>query len=397
MEADVKKMHVDLLVAGGGPAGLSAAASAAHLRCSVLVLEQNHEIGSPIRTSGGSFIDELAALGIPAHLYHPIGRGRFLSPTKSAVFEYPKPKFCVIDVRGVYQYLAERAIEAGASIRLATTVNEAVVENGFVTGVRTRNETLSAKLVIDATGHRSVLMKSAGMNPGFERFGVGAEYDMYAPHCDENEAVLLVGGRVAPSGYAWVFPWGRHRVRVGVGIIHPDSREDPNHFLDRLVSEADRYGVNLRGAQPIEHHHGLIPSERFADRFAGDGILAVGDSAGHASSLLGEGIRWAIEAGRMAGEVAAKAIDKGDVSRSALEPFEKRWLKRHGNDLKLAHKINQRIARWDDRKWDDRMELIKRLTPDQFVEALKTNLTGGWLLRFLTANPGALAEAAGIL
>ncbi len=390
-------METDLIIAGGGPAGLSAAQTAAHLRCSVLVLEQNHEIGAPIRTSGGSFVDELDALGIPAHLYHAIGRGRFLSPSKSAVFNYPVPKFCVMDVRGVYQFLAERAIEAGARIRLATAATDAILDGGCVTGVRTRSENLSAKLVIDATGHRSVLLKSAGLDPGFERFGVGAEYDMYAPNCDENEAVLLVGDRVAPSGYAWVFPWGRHRVRVGVGIIHPDSREDPNQFLDRLVSDAGRYGVNLKGAQPIEHHHGLIPSERFADRFVGDGILAVGDAAGHASSLLGEGIRWAIEAGRMAGEVAAKAIHSGNVSRKALEPFEKRWLKRHGRDLQVAHKINQRIAHWDDQKWDDRMDLIQRLTPDQFLEALKTNLTGGWLLRFLTSNAGALAEAAGIL
>jgi digeranylgeranylglycerophospholipid reductase len=390
-------MTNDLIIAGGGPAGLSAAASAARLGCSVLVVEQNHEIGSPIRTSGGSFVDELDALGIPAHLYHPVGRGRFLSPNKSAIFHYPVPKFCVMDVRGVYQHLAQSAIEAGAAIRLVTPVTEAILNDGVVTGVRTRNETLPAKLVIDATGHRSVLLKNAGLDPGFERFGVGAEYDMYAPNCDEDEAVLMVGDRVAPSGYAWVFPWGHHRVRVGVGIIHPDSRCDPSQFLDRLVAEADRYGVNLKGAQPIEHHHGLIPSERFADRFVGDGILAVGDSAGHASSLLGEGIRWAIEAGRMAGEVAAKAVRNGDVSRKALEPFEKRWMKRHGSDLRLAHKINQRIAGWDDQKWDDRMELVKRLTPDQFVEALKTNLTGGWLLRFLTSNPGALAEAAGIL
>src|SRR5450631_4289892 len=93
-------MQTDLIIAGGGPAGLSAAATAARLRCSVLVLEQNHEIGSPIRTSGGSFIQELDALGIPAHLYHPIGRGRFLSPNKSADFHYPVPKFCVMDVRG---------------------------------------------------------------------------------------------------------------------------------------------------------------------------------------------------------------------------------------------------------------------------------------------------------
>jgi digeranylgeranylglycerophospholipid reductase len=390
-------MSTDLIVAGGGPAGLSAAASAARLGCSVVVLEQNHEIGSPIRTSGGSFIEELKALGIPSPLYHPIHRGRFLSPNQAATFEYSHPKFCVIDVRGVYQHLAERAIEAGAALRLNVAATETLSTEGTVSGVRTRTEALASKMVIDATGHRSVLLKHAGIDPGFERFGVGAEYDMYAPHCDQEEAVLMVGDRVAPSGYAWVFPWGRHRVRVGVGIIHPDSRENPNSYLDRLVSEADRFGVNLKGAQPVEHHYGLIPSEKFADRFTGDGILAVGDAAGHASSLLGEGIRWAIEAGRMAGEVAGKAILSGDVSRKALEPFEKRWIKKHGSDLRLAHKINQRIARWNDEKWDARMELIKRLTPDQFVEALKTNLTGGWLLRFLTSNPGALAEAAGIL
>ena len=112
---------------------------------------------------------------------------------------------------------------------------------------------------------------------------------------------------------------------------------------------------------------------------------------------MGEGIRWAIHAGKMAGEVAATAIQKGDVSRLALCEFENEWAKRYGKDLRLAHKINQRIARWDDRHWDQRIDLLKLLTPDQFVEALKTNLTGSWLLRFLVRNPVALAEAAGIL
>jgi len=77
--------------------------------------------------------------------------------------------------------------------------------------------------------------------------------------------------------------------------------------------------------------------------------------------------------------------------------FERKWTKRYGKDLRLAHKINQRIAGWGDQKWDQRLDVLKLLTPDQFVEALKTNLTGGWLLRFLARNPRALAEAAGIL
>jgi len=70
---------------------------------------------------------------------------------------------------------------------------------------------------IDEAGGR----RQEGLDPGIRRFGVGAEYDLYAPHCDQSEVLLIAGSDFAPSGYAWVFPWGRHRVRVGVGIIHP--------------------------------------------------------------------------------------------------------------------------------------------------------------------------------
>lgn len=396
-------MNADIIIAGGGPAGLSAAETTARHGRSVIVVEQNHEIGSPIRTSGGSFIDELDGLGIPARLYHPISRVRFCTPHNAVSYDYASPRLCVMDVRGVFQFLAERAIDAGARIHLATPVQGPVMqENGLVTGVRTSTGEFSGRVVIDATGYRAALMKQAaakqpGLDPGIRRFGVGAEYDLYAPHCDQREVLLIAGSDFAPSGYAWVFPWGKHRVRVGVGIIHPDSRANPSEYLDRLLSNLDRFGVDLRGAQPVEHHAGLIPSECFAAKFAGDGILGVGDAAGHASSLVGEGIRWAIMAGRMAGEVAAEAIEKDDVSRVALALFEKRWTKKYGRDLRLAHKLNERLARWDDRKWDERLEILKLLTPAQFVEALKTNLTGGWLLRFAASNPRGLASVAGLL
>ena len=385
-------MH-DAIIAGGGPTGLSAAEILARRGHRVLILEQNHEIGSPIRTSGGSFISELDALGIPERLYHPISRVRFLSQNNAAVFDYPEPVLCVIDVRGTFQFLAERAIDAGAEIRLSTPAVAPVLSGQRVTGVRTRGESLPGRVVIDATGYHSVLLKQAALDPGFRRFGVGAEYDLFAPHCDPAEAVLLVGG-IAPSGYAWVFPWGRNRVRVGVGIIHPDSRAQPDSYLDRLMRELPRFGVNLKNAQPVEHHAGLIPSERFAAAFVGDGIIGAGDATGQTSSLLGEGIRWAIHAGKMAGETAADALDRNDTSRSSLATFETRWRKQFGRDLRMAHRINERIAQWDDQKWDERAEIVKLLSPQQFAEALKTNLTGGWLWRFLLGNPSALAAAA---
>jgi digeranylgeranylglycerophospholipid reductase len=388
-------MSYDAIVAGAGPAGLSAAEILARRGHSVLILEQNHEIGSPIRTSGGSFIPELDALGIPSHLYHPISRVRFQSPHNAAIFDYPQPVLCVIDVRGVFQFLAERAIAAGARIRLFTTAVAPILEDEVskrVTGVQTRTEKLSCRLLIDATGYRSTLLKQAGLDPAFRRFGVGAEYDLFAPRWDQAEAVLAVGDQVAPSGYAWVFPWGHNRVRAGVGIIHPDSSAKPEQYLDHFVAALP----DLQGAQPVEYHAGLIPSEQFASSFTGNGILGVGDAAGQASSLLGEGIRWAISAGRIAGETAARALSQGDTSRAALASFEKEWRKRHAGDLSLAHRINQRIAKWDDRKWDERLEIIKLLTPAQFAEALKTNLTGRWLWRFIASNPRALAHAAAL-
>src|SRR5690242_10830133 len=167
-------MASDVLIAGGGPAGLSAAETLALRGCSVLVLEQNHEIGSPIRTSGGTFIDEMKVLGIPSRLYHHISRIRFIAPNTEAAFDYPTPLLCILDVRGTFQFLAERAILAGASIRLSTRAEAPVMQNGFVTGLRVKDRELHSRLVIDATGYRSAILKQAGLDPGFERFGVGS-------------------------------------------------------------------------------------------------------------------------------------------------------------------------------------------------------------------------------
>ena len=97
---------------------------------------------------------------------------------------------------------------------------------------------------------------------------------------------------------------GGGRVRVGVGVVHPDSAENPEALPGSACQpKPDASGSTLKGAQTSGTSFvDLIPSEQFMERFAGNGILGVGDAVGNASSLLGEGIRWAIHAGRMAGE-----------------------------------------------------------------------------------------------
>jgi digeranylgeranylglycerophospholipid reductase len=252
--------------------------------------------------------------------------------------------------------------------------------------------TFRSKILIDATGYKAAMLKQAGLHPGYRRFGVGSEYDLYAPHCNEDEAVLIVGSKVAPAGYAWVFPWGRKRVRVGVGIIHSDSKEHPDQYLDRFIKRAAEFGVNLTGAQPIEYHYGLIPSDGLAEVFTGSGIMGVGDAAGQSSALAGEGIRWAIKAGRMAGAVAGKAVAAKDVSQLFLRQYQEQWEAAFGTNLRIAYENNKKVAQFGDDQWDEKTTLLSQFNPYQFGQALQTNLVGAWAIGFLWSHPQLLKK-----
>ncbi len=378
---------------------MAAAAAAAKGGARVAVCERNAEIGGPVRTTGGSFVRDMQELGIPRELYHPLRRCRFLSPNQAAVFEYPEPVACVIDVRGVYQHLAERAADAGAQIfvghkALAPIVKDGVVGGAKVYGWRGQQLEFESKVLIDASGHRAEMLRQAGLYAGCKAFGVGAEYDMYAPNYDADEAVLIVGGQVAPTGYGWAFPWGRKRVRMGIGILNADAKADPGAYLQKFVAEAARFGINLEGAQPVEYHTGVVPAEGLLENFVTDGMMAVGDAAGQASALLGEGIRWALWAGRMAGTVAAEAVRAGDCSKRFLMKYQNQWRETYGMRLRVAYEINRRIAKYDDAKWDERTEALTKLGAQEFADLIASNFTASFFLRAAVAHPEYLKLAA---
>jgi digeranylgeranylglycerophospholipid reductase len=172
-----------------------------------------------------------------------------------------------------------------------------------------------------------------------------------------------------------------------VGIIHGDSKANPHAKLNELIQGATKFGLNLADAQPIEYHFGLIPSDGPCERFVGNGVMAVGDAAGQPSALVGEGIRWAIRAGRLAGTVAVNAISRDNCSRAFLADYEKQWQSKYGKNLRIAYTINKKIARWTDAKWDVGVGMLKLLTPDQFAQALQSNFIAFWPLHVLSRNP----------
>src|SRR5947209_17621025 len=101
--------NCDVLIVGGGPAGLAAGETAMKQGVRTLILERQQEIGYPIHTSGGSWVSDMQALNIPRALYHPINKVVFVSPQREVPLNYQPAVACVVDVRNLYQHLAARA------------------------------------------------------------------------------------------------------------------------------------------------------------------------------------------------------------------------------------------------------------------------------------------------
>jgi digeranylgeranylglycerophospholipid reductase len=389
-------LNYDIAVVGGGPAGLSSAYTAALAGGKVILFEKDDSIAHNIRTSGVSWIKEMEELRIPRGLYNPIKNFTFVSPSNEVTIKGKDYTSCVLDVRGVYQYLAVLAAEAGTKIMVRSRVT-GIFSNSTnkIDRVRVRtplgNMEIDIKLVIDASGFGNFIGRELGITKPWKRYGIGAEYECYCDNADRETWFLMVGKQYSDAGYAWAFPVSNNRIRIGVGIGRPESSVDPLRKLNWILEKKLKPLDSLKNIQPIELHVGLIPNEGSRPSTVADGLIMVGDSAGQSNPLVLEGIRHAIEFGRLAGRVGAQSLSKGSVKDSLYE-YERTWKAKIQSKINSAMKIQSRWMKMSDDQWDQEIEILRDMSTEEFLDFIRAEFTTSKILKLALNHPGYAAR-----
>ena len=387
-----KEYKYDLVVVGGGPAGSSAALTAAKNGIKVAILEKEDSIAETVRTSGVTWIQNIKEFGIPDDCFNPIKKFTFCSPNNEVTISDTVPRAAVLDVRKTYRWLATQAEKEGAEIFVKTNITDAIKnEKGDIIGVKGTNPegevVFHAKVVIDASGFSSVVSKSMGFVTQWERFGAGAEYEVSVENVKEDTWWLMVGQQYSPAGYAWIFPLGKNIVRIGVGVGKPESNIDPTQRLKEIMESKLGPIKKLGKIKEIEFHYGLIPNDGLSRKTVYNNLILVGDSAGQANPLVLEGIRYAIKFGKVAGSVSANAIKSEKTDKASLLPYEENWRKEIESKINSAIKVQDRWIGLSDKEWDKELDIIKELRPEEFLDFIKADFGLSNMVKLATRHP----------
>ncbi len=381
----------DVIVVGAGPGGSVAARIAAE-DCDVLLIEKRQEIGAPVRCAEGVLKSAFIKLAQPDRkwissyirgyrIFAPDGTTLEVSAEAMGI----EGELAYILERKIFdRELAKEAARAGADVLVRTRATGLIVEDGVVNGVKIKRlgESLEvrSKVVIGADGVESQVGRWAGINTALKLkdVGSGAQYLMANIDVAEDSCDIYLGSRAA-GGYAWVFPKGEKLANVGLGMqasMLNGSR--PIDYLDKFISKQFPEGQQL----------GLImgsgPGSDELKTVICNGLMLVGDAAHHCDPLSGAGITNAMEGGKIAGNVARKAVRQRDSSVRVLKEYEDtRRRSLFGKLQKHNYRIKELVATLSDNELNKLIRSLKGVRPQEMSFASVA-------LRLVAANPKVL-------
>lgn len=292
-------MTRDLVVVGGGPAGLATAIRARLAGLDVAVLER---FRPPIDKACGEGLMPDAVARLREIGVEPEGsvfRGiRYVDGDLSAEGLFPQAAGLGVRRLQLHEALVRRAEEVGVELRWGVSARG--LEDG---GVVTDEGTVRARWIAGADGLLSRVRAWAGLDaePGpLQRFGIRRHYAM-APWTD------LVEVHWGPACEAYVTPVGPDE--LGVALLWSGGKADFDDLLERLPALRDR----LDGMPLASRDRGAGPLHQRVRAVHRGNVALVGDASGYLDAITGEGMAVALHHSA----ALVDALLAGDLSRYA--------------------------------------------------------------------------------
>ena len=319
-------MNFDVVVAGGSVAGLLCAREIAAQGFSVLVIEEDYEIGTPEHCGGLVSIAGLEELGIIPFrktFDHIIESAKVIAPNgDSFTINSTKQKVVEISRRELDKQIAFQAQKNGAIIKVRKSFQE-ITE----TGIRTKEEKIDCEIFVDARGVSSLIHK--------DRTGIlsSAQYEIYADWIKKGKVEVIFDQERYPGFFAWIIPSSEGKGKVGVAGRGINVAET----LDKILEEKGNYSTIRKIFAPIWIKG---PIEKFVE---GKTVI-VGDAAGQAKPTTAGGIFTSGMGGVYAGQAISKYLKT--KNKKDLEEYQKNWTERFGKEFEkqsFARKVLERI------------------------------------------------------
>ena len=362
-----------MIVVGAGPGGSFAAKTAAREGASVLLIDRRKELGAPVRCGEGLGSHWLKELGLklsPNAISSEISGSVLYSPDlkRSVRIQNPETRGYVVDRKVFDKDLASDAGRAGAEVMVKTEVYDVMKENGEVCGVKANcmgeKVELTSKVLIAADGGESTVARRAGINSTATLYDTdfGVEFEMVNVEC-EDLIEIYFSKSAAPRGYVWVFPKGKDVANVGVGIggLEKGNAID---YLEKFIKGNKRFN----GAQTVAIKGGLIPVGEPLKQLVADRFMVIGTAAHQVDPIHGGGMALAMEAGGIAGEVAAKCALQGNVDKEHLFEYDRRWRKKAEPKLMRRLRLRKVLEKLND---DDFDAIFRHLTDKDLDDLIK--------------------------
>jgi digeranylgeranylglycerophospholipid reductase len=369
------KNHYNLLVIGGGPAGAVAARTAAQKGLSVCIVEKRPAIGAPVRCAEGIGQEALAEFIEPderwisaemtgAAIVAPDG---FMMKLESGLAG--NKVGYILDRKIFDRELVWQAADAGSDVAVKTRAAAPIMEDGAVKGARLeycgRVSDVTADVVVAADGVESKFARWCGIDTTvpLREIMSSAQYVLTDIEIDPHVTVFFLGNTIAPEGYLWVFPKGERSANVGIGISGKKSGggHRAKDYLDKFVHKTFPKG------KPIEFIVGGVSVCRPLECTVADGLIIAGDAARVVDPLTGGGIYNAMYTGRLAANVTADCIAKGETGKKALAAYDAGWRSsKIGKSIERNYHIKEFLIKQPDEKLNAIIRSASKLNLTEF-------------------------------